>query len=1646
MKNWTAIIFVVLLVLIWNVSGFDRSAIAETVDVAILSPADSTITAGSSENYTFSVVNDKSFVLKEYSAIFSYEGGLSINDLTATPAAATVSVNASKNQLQLKWTDVAPGVELTASFSASAGVGIYHISPYSIVYQDNNKKRHAGACNAATLIVERKAISAPPPRNFRSSSGDGFIDISWDTPAMAPLVGYMIYRRTSSTEYSRLTDSPINYLSYKDTSVHEDTTYYYAVKALDAYGNESSFLTETAETYFDLKKLIINRPAVAAAAAGDINGDGNPDIVIGLPSVAFGKGKSIEQTGAVEIYYGGNTTGIPDVTLRGENDKDRFGFSLTVTDMNNDGYDDLVVGAPYYSPATSWPVSGAIPAGGRIYIYKGGQTFSTSPARTLDGDWSYGCGGGCYYLYDAENFGHSVASAGDVNGDGFKDVAVGAPFGGMDRSGSVFLIYGSQTLGNGRIEIRGPDASQYMGAAVASSGDVNGDSRTDVLTCGYDPSISSSEGKMYLYYGQTFGPALSVKNSCLDLAMADINGDGYADMAASTDKGIDIYYGGPQTSGEPSFTFFPKFFSPTSLASIGDLNKDGYDDLVGSGPNVYFGSANGENTVDITRTGLKVVGVGDVDGDGIKEAFVTDSNNLYVYSFASYLSLPNIEINEPAYGAVTPLNTAVIEGRVKGAFSSVKVGGVPASVSPEGVFSATISLAEGNNYIEILVETPDGKVGKRLLYLSHVNVPPLAVSITSPSNGAVVNNYPVTVTGNVSDETAEVMVNGIQATISGTTFSAPGLPLQEGPNTVTASAVDGYEQTATDAIVVTLVTKGTIAGTVTDAVADTPLPDVEVTVSDNDGDHNVVTGSEGKYLIEGVSQGAITAAFSKVGYIAHTYSGNATAGQTVTLDAQLNPAPPLTLTITSPQDGAVVNVSPLTVTGNVSSSAQVTVNGTQAAMSGATFSVSVPLADGSNSITATATGEYGQTISKTISVTKVTSPAISEIDVSDIAADSATITWATDQPSDSLVEYGTTMSYGSFASDIAMVTEHSILLTNLVPGAAYHFVVKSVNGYGFLSSSEDFNFTTSAFQATFLGDYGNVAVMEVTGDYDARNPDGSMNYLPRQEIAKQFIKNHTDDYDFMIIFSDFDFVMPESEAKAFYLGIKNDVMGIGQQIFDNSQLFGSNGKLQGTIDMGNVSRIASNPTDPKFEETLTTLAHEQMHRWGASVKFRDGSGNLSSSLLGKDGEHWSYLLDSDASVMYGNDWQDNGDGTFTSTGSMKYYSPLDLYLMGVYDKAQVPPMLLIDNPAIDPAELPAIGATITGAAKYLSIDDIIAAEGARIPDASSSQKSFRTAFILITAPDTFTGNELPGIEAIRSGWAGRFAQLTGGNAAIADVAPAISLSLSSPSDGDTITGPDVTVKGAFINTTGNETGVMVNGVVATVYGDQFVATHVPLTEGANTLTITAADTVGTTASTSLMVNSVTGDYIRLTTNIESGIAPLEVTVRIDGTFSIDNSNMDVTGPAAIESIDNPAPDEYTMRMKAEGIYYFTASVTGPDGKTYQDTVAITVMNQEQLDRLLKAKWEGMKDAMRQADIEKTLDLFLDSSKDQYREIFGLLQVQMPTLASEMRGINFIELYGNVAEYFITRPQRGTDISYFIYFAKDGDGIWKIDRF
>lgn len=669
--------------------------------------------------------------------------------------------------------------------------------------------------------------------------------------------------------------------------------------------------------------------------------------------------------------------------------------------------------------------------------------------------------------------------------------------------------------------------------------------------------------------------------------------------------------------------------------------------------------------------------------------------------------------------------------------------------------------------------------------------------------------------------------------------------------------------------------------------------------------------------------------------------------------------------------------------------------------------------------------------------------------ISGISAAAPDIAWSTDQHTTSRIEYGETTSYGSSVSSSIVTTSHTLTLTGLSANTTYHYRIISANGAGQSTTTADATFVTPSFVVAPVSETGGVVVMQASGSFDAKNADGSSNSAPRQEVAKRFIADHGDSYDFLVILTTFPVAMPSSSAKGFYTGVKNDTQGTGQSLFDNGSAFGSSGKLQGVIDMGDISDLVADPSAATLDEKLTILAHEVAHRFSAYSHISK-VGMASNALLGEDHSHWSYLLDSQASVMYGNAWQNNGDGTFTATGIGSGYSQLDLYLMGMLPKEQVPPMLLIANPSIDAATTPVAGATISGIATTVTIDEIVAAVGERIPVSTQAQKAFKIGYILLTRPGTEPGSAPATVATLGNAFAGGFAQLTGGVGMILDVARSLTLAMTDPASGTSITGPDTTIAGLLINSTGAETGVTVNGIPATVNGSRFIVSHVPLQEGSNSVVISATDVNGQTTATTTTLTGVAGNYIRLHSNVESGLAPLDLTLIIDGSFSIPSSQLFFSGPADIQLIGTATPDEYPLRLPVEGEYALTVQVTGPGGQTYEDSLEIMVLPRLGLDRLLKQKWEGMKAALSNSNVSGAIANMSEPAQTKYQPVFQELLTNLPGIAAGMRSIDLDYLQQDVAQYRISRTEtisgQPREISYFIYFSKDGNGIWKLDQF
>jgi hypothetical protein len=274
----------------------------------------------------------------------------------------------------------------------------------------------------------------------------------------------------------------------------------------------------------------------------------------------------------------------------------------------------------------------------------------------------------------------------------------------------------------------------------------------------------------------------------------------------------------------------------------------------------------------------------------------------------------------------------------------------------------------------------------------------------------------------------------------------------------------------------------------------------------------------------------------------------------------------------------------------------------------------------------------------------------------------------------------------------------------------------------------------------------------------------------------------------------------------------------------------------------------------------------------------------------------------------------------------------------------------------------------------------------------------------------------------------------------------ITLTIDTPSDGTTISRPDIMVKGTVTNAGGYETGVSVNGVAANVYGNEFVANHVPLQEGSNVITVTAADINGGTSTVSITVTAVTtGKYIRLTADTESGVAPLVTKLRIDGTFSIANSLLNSTGPTQPEILSSSA-DQYRVKMTTEGLYYFTASVTGPDGNLYQDTIGVAATNMTALDNLLRGKWSAMTTSLNSKNIATALTYISTGTKAKYQQMFNAIIDQLPAMVATQTEFNFVSFKDSAATFELVTSESGGVYSYEVIFVKDANGLWLIQDF
>lgn len=362
------------------------------------------------------------------------------------------------------------------------------------------------------------------------------------------------------------------------------------------------------------------------AGAGDVNGDGYDDMLVGAPGGNY-----------VKLYFGGAPIDtIADLKFVCEQPQSLLGNHVVgVGDVNGDGYDDILIGDD------------------KAYLYFGSPNMDTIPDFEFVGE----------YLH--QSVGLTVAGAGDVNGDGFDDFIVGVPFNKYDALGRVYLFFGGTTLDTvPAITFTGDMPGDFFGYAC-TGGDINGDGFDDVIVGVPGGVTGISIGRVKIYFGGTemdsiadvtlykpdnfeytlFG--LNVSNA------GDVNGDGLDDFLVLSSLNVYLYLGIDSVYVIHGY----------SIGAGGDINNDGFNDfLVGdpyyinnSGVEVgqvhgYYGAALLDTSCDFSMEGETEWGrfskyitiAGDINADGYDEVLVgapefQDCQNplgkVYVYSY-----------------------------------------------------------------------------------------------------------------------------------------------------------------------------------------------------------------------------------------------------------------------------------------------------------------------------------------------------------------------------------------------------------------------------------------------------------------------------------------------------------------------------------------------------------------------------------------------------------------------------------------------------------------------------------------------------------------------------------------------------------------------------------------------------------------------------------------------------------------------------------------------------------------------------------------------------------------------------------------------------------------------------------------------------
>jgi len=472
----------------------------------------------------------------------------------------------------------------------------------------------------------------------------------------------------------------------------------------------------------------------ASASVGDVNGDGFPDILVG----AYGNDAGGLNTGRAYLFFGGpGADNTPDLVWTGGSGR-YLGMGVAgAGDVNGDGFPDVLISENA--------------ADSKVFVHFGGPNMDTTPDVILAGETSsdyFGAGS------------HMVAGVGDVNGDGYADVAVGATAYGTFNAGRAYVFYGGPAMdATPDLIFTAEGSDDQMGTVVAGAGDVNGDGYADVLVTAEaykDPLYLTRPGRAYVFYGGAapnavpdliFQGASDYGNFGRSAAgIGDYDGDGFDDLIVGEPNydGVGgesgrayVYFGGPKANDDANLVIEGESAGDYLgwVSGIGDVNHDGSADFMVSAPiypgngdqmgrvYVYFGGDGQDDEPDLVLTGTEknadlqgIAGAGDFDGDGVDDFLVLIhdlSGSAGFYNLSVFSAFPYL-IRSPNGG----------ESWVAGSTSEIRwQGNMPAQVDLSLDGGATWSMlgaGEGGKHENVLtLPVPDVATEQAQVRLTH---------------------------------------------------------------------------------------------------------------------------------------------------------------------------------------------------------------------------------------------------------------------------------------------------------------------------------------------------------------------------------------------------------------------------------------------------------------------------------------------------------------------------------------------------------------------------------------------------------------------------------------------------------------------------------------------------------------------------------------------------------------------------------------------------------------------------------------------------------------------------------------------------------------------------------------------------------------